>query len=270
MEAERKSKLGEELYRACCDGDLDAVESFIADQKSLDASYAPPIDLIMLVATSRDRAQIVSWCLDQGATVNEDIMRSIVSGNTFKTHKVLIEAKAVDIDYSVPWFGTALAMAATYGNYEWTKFCLEHGANPNSGKVIDEYKTILAGTAENGKVDVVKLLLEHGAKLKGSNALVVAAERGQLDVVKFLVELGEELEIDEMGVEHPTDPRETEDMGSALHKAATEGHKGIVELLLEHGADINLKDVQGRTPLTLARDNSRSEIADLLQKHGAK
>ncbi|OAL43064.1 hypothetical protein IQ07DRAFT_525101 [Pyrenochaeta sp. DS3sAY3a] len=59
-------------------------------------------------------------------------------------------------------------------------------------------------------------------------------------------------------------------MGSTLHKAAMKGHKSIVELLLEHAADINLEDVQGRTPLTLAKHNSRSEIVDLLQRQGAK
>lgn len=132
--------------------------------------------------------------------------------------------------------GTVLSVAATSGLHSWAKFCLEQGADPNYDKPVDEHKTILAGAAENGKVDIVALLLEHGARLKGSGAIAGAAEAGETQAVKFLLESGNDFDINEMGVEHPTDPRETEDMGTALHKAATEGHKEVVELLVKHGA----------------------------------
>lgn len=270
MEAERKAQLGDELYRACSKGDLDAILAFIKHQESLKTSYKSPLPIMMEVATNHDHAHVVSWCLDRGATVDDNVMRTLIGAGAFNTHKVLIEANAVDIDYYITWFGTVLSVAATSGNHAWAKFCLEKGADPNYDKPVDEYKTILAGVAENGKVDIVALLLEHGARLKWSGAIVVAAEAGQTQVVKFLLEKGEDLDINEIGVEHPIDPRETEDMGTALHKAVTEGHKEIVELLVEHGADMNFQDVQGRTPLALARENLRSEIVDLLRDRGAK
>jgi ankyrin repeat protein len=81
--------------------------------------------------------------------------------------------------------------------------------------------------------------------------------------VKFL--LGrEDLDIDELGIEHPTDPRGTKDMGTALHHAVRRGHREIVELLVERGANVDLEDVQGRTALMLAKENERSKIVDFL------
>ena len=52
-----------------------------------------------------------------------------------------------------------------------------------------------------------------------------------------------------------------------LHYAAKEGHKEIVELLINKGAHMNVKEnLFGYTPLDLAN----GETADLLRKHGGK
>ena len=48
------------------------------------------------------------------------------------------------------------------------------------------------------------------------------------------------------------------------------GHTEVVELFISNGADVNAKDRLGRTPLDTVVRNNRSEIADLLRKHGGK
>jgi ankyrin repeat protein len=57
-----------------------------------------------------------------------------------------------------------------------------------------------------------------------------------------------------------------------LHGAASQGfaHEEIAELLIDNGADVNAKDVDGDTPLDLAIQFKEPEIADLLHKHGGK
>ena len=48
------------------------------------------------------------------------------------------------------------------------------------------------------------------------------------------------------------------------------GHTEVVELIISRGSDVNVKDRLGRIPLHTVIRNNRSEIADLLRKHGGK
>jgi len=62
-----------------------------------------------------------------------------------------------------------------------------------------------------------------------------------------------------------------------LHFAAQQGTFRAVEWLLKNGADVNAKDNKGVTPLSLTKFRNRGrevekrkDIADLLRKNGAK
>jgi len=56
-----------------------------------------------------------------------------------------------------------------------------------------------------------------------------------------------------------------------LHWAAVLGRKNeIVELLIAEGADVNAKNYERKAPLDFAVKYKRTEIADLLRKHGGK
>jgi ankyrin repeat protein len=55
-----------------------------------------------------------------------------------------------------------------------------------------------------------------------------------------------------------------------LHEGAYNGHKEIVELLINSGADVNTMKIDGMTPLDMATFGNHNEIIDLLRKHGGK
>lgn len=56
---------------------------------------------------------------------------------------------------------------------------------------------------------------------------------------------------------------------SPLLMAVQKGHSKIVRILLQHDADCNTKDKDGRTPLIHATMNGDEDVVDLLLSHGA-
>ncbi|MDC0319392.1 ankyrin repeat domain-containing protein [Verrucomicrobia bacterium] len=54
---------------------------------------------------------------------------------------------------------------------------------------------------------------------------------------------------------------------TALHLASSNDHKAIVKLLVENGADINILNLRGQTPLDLSSTESTDRF---LRKNGAK
>ena len=57
---------------------------------------------------------------------------------------------------------------------------------------------------------------------------------------------------------------------TALDNAVLRGHQDIVELLLEHHADVSIENRIGWTPLFYASSAGQSEIAEILIQHGAE
>ena len=68
-----------------------------------------------------------------------------------------------------------------------------------------------------------------------NNAFVYACMHGHIDAAKLLLEKGAEINVIPGGFDYA---------GSGLHYAAYNGHREMVQFLLAHGADRNLKDTK--------------------------
>jgi ankyrin repeat protein len=55
-----------------------------------------------------------------------------------------------------------------------------------------------------------------------------------------------------------------------LHAACYDGRADIAELLIRLGADVNAREVNGRTPLHHAANNGHLDVIDVLVCHGAR
>lgn len=90
------------------------------------------------------------------------------------------------------------------------------------------------------------------------SSLVSAAERGDYTEVKRHLDNGVNVnEVNSAG-------------DAAIHWAAWTGNTRIIELLAQHGANLNQKGGSGKTPIELARHNNQLSAAALLEQlHGA-
>jgi len=60
------------------------------------------------------------------------------------------------------------------------------------------------------------------------------------------------------------------DGGTALMGAAYIGHERVVDLLIQHGAEVNLQRSSGFTALMSAAGQGRERVVELLLQHGAE
>jgi ankyrin repeat protein len=109
-----------------------------------------------------------------------------------------------------------------------------------------------------GDITVMRLLLENGADpllgtALGTTPLMAAAGIGWAKGQTFNRTDGELLEAVKFCVEHGADVNAVNSNGwTALHGAANRGSDAIVAYLAEKGARLDVKDSEGRTPMTFA------------------
>lgn len=203
---------------------------------------------MLSIAALRNRKDLAAYCLEQGARLDTDdiynIHFSLIAGHSFTTCKFLV-AKGLDINTGVEFIGDILNTAVEYNHLPWVRFCLENGADPNLNHDLNIYCP-LATAARHASIKVVSLLLKYNAKISGSGALALAAQSGKLNTVKLLLEKG--AFVDENCARCISDYDEQDNEGTALH-LVKKGRVDILQYLLESGANRNLTDHKGRTPL---------------------
>ncbi|WP_425341272.1 ankyrin repeat domain-containing protein [Brevibacillus borstelensis] len=164
--------------------------------------------------------------------------------------------------------GRTAVLAATHGNHaETVKALIEAGADINIRDNRSDNVFLYAGA--EGLLDIVKLAIEAGADPKltnryGGTALIPAAERGHVEVVEEL------LAHSGVDVNHVNNLGWTALMEAIVLSDGGEAHQKIVQLLINHGADVTIPDKDGVTPLAHAKKRGYREIEELLIKAGAR
>ncbi len=114
--------------------------------------------------------------------------------------------------------------------------------------LFEDGATPFLRAAQSGDVTLMKLLLDHGANPKIFTAhnvtpLAVAAGIGWVEGVTYEWSPEENLEAVKMCLELGIDPSAADDEGrTALHGAAHKGRLEVIQLLVDHGADLNAHD----------------------------
>ena len=168
----------------------------------------------------------------QDGNGNTALILSIID-NDIDAVELLLEYKA---DTNIKNLGGATALQfaldiAWVQNYEIAELLVSQGADPN---VVDKYNdtplmTICQNADEIDPTDLIILLIDNGAHVNKKDDT-----RDGLTVLSYVVAIGD---------------------------------YELTKLLLEHGADPNIKDALGETVLSVALRSRFMDIVDLLRGH---
>jgi hypothetical protein len=147
-----------EILAICRQNSQEALEEFIQQKQETDPDYSPPLHELLLGAIDSRADNIAAYCLENGQVAYNTVMTSVVVNDSFAMYHLIVEHKAVNINYIMPWYGDILGVKAAGNQLDWVKFCLEHGADPNRN-LVEEYLSALSCAASTGSIEMVDLLL---------------------------------------------------------------------------------------------------------------
>ena len=163
--------------------------------------------------------------------------------------------------------GRTPVMIATYQhNTDMVQTLLQAGADVN---IRDNNKANpLLHSAAMGWLDILQLAIDAHADTTLTNrfggiSIIPASERGHVEIVRAL------LTRTNINVNHINNLGWTALLEAIILSNGGKAHQQIVQLLVDHGADVNLADRDGVTPLQHARERGFTEIEHILEQVGA-
>ena len=244
------------LHVACHYGYRDVAELLLDHGADIEVRSSSN-DTPLIQACFCDHAPIVKLLLDRGCAINAD---------------------------KKDGFLTALHYACSTGATQCVKELLAHGADPfKKGRTHGSTPFALSKVKKNQAV--IDLLMEH-KKRSEQNLMVsnddkkkstlserkdkaaVMSSKNKQECLRDAARYGSIDDVKKYLNDGTVDVNGKDSYGwTALHKACHEGHRDIAELLLDHGADIEVRSSTNSTPLMMASHNDRAASTTRLLLH---
>jgi ankyrin repeat protein len=253
----------------------------LAQQKVVDLLLAQGADPAMeddegspllLVAVEKGEEGITKTLLAAGAKTNarsadgskSPLHAAIRSGNWHILSALLDPAYEADVNLKVKEWQTPLALAVDLGHSATIQLLLQRGANldaechyDSEGEGPDGIGTVLHLAAARGNLETVNLLLEAGVSPAakdhaGRTPLLLVAMHDPTSemILERLLRAGASPNV----VQQEGAAATTGGGSTALHLAIAAENRKAIDLLLQHGADLEAWDGAGRTPLMAVVD----------------
>lgn len=224
------SKPMPELFKAIDKGDLSGARAAIDSGADVNAVY--------------DRDTMLCWAM---RNKNPEITKLLLQSPRLDVNK-----RGVIYDSFGEWERTPLILAAHMGQVEVVELLLQRGAKVNARDRTDRVpeargNTALIKAAQRDHTEVIRVLLTRGKGIEvdaqttdGETPLRFVVEAEDLEAVKLLHDHGAK-------INHPDNFGSSMLVGAFLHKKFE-----VLEYLIAKGADINMADSAGHTPLMTA------------------
>ena len=260
------------LYESIKQGELEIAKLLIRKGADVNPKFQFDICNLVPLAIEKGSLELARLLIEKGASVDNFYICTIRGGASVRGAR----GGEKELKY-IP----ILSWAIERGYVEIVKLLIERGIDINA-KTNDE-ATPLDIAFDKDYTEIVKLLLEKGADANAKNKngetlLHRAVGEGHLVVVKLLLEKGADIHAKDSSDSTPLHMRvgrrmrESIVFGAPLHAVKEykeEEYMEVVKLLLEKGANVNVQDIHGRTPLYWAAQNGYTEIVKLLLEKGA-
>ncbi|CAL4110590.1 unnamed protein product, partial [Meganyctiphanes norvegica] len=187
------------------------------------------------------------------ASGNIEVLKSILSGDP-----------DVDIDIGDGKEATPLHLAATCGHLQVLELLIEHGASVNCTN--EHRQTPLHLAVEKGHVAIVEALLKAGAEAdvrerkKGRTPLHIGTIHNAIPILKLIMESLKHDVWESRRVMKIAD----KEGRNTLHLAASAGKLEAMGLCLAAGAEVNISDFSGATPMHSAILSKKAACTQLL------
>jgi ankyrin repeat protein len=270
----------EKLYDAIRAGDLSGLGALLDGGISPDVRDSREITPLMYAAETGSVAEM-RMLIDHHAAVNAQnafgataLMWSV---SDIQKVRLLLEHGA-DVNIAAKSGTTALLIALGQHSPEVARLLIEKGAD--QAAVDKNGFTALLAAVRGNDMATIRLLVEAGADVNQMDRqpflsytpLMGAAASGNLAAVKLLLAKGAKV--------NTVSPQHTQKINNrsvvtgemtALLLAATYGPPEIVKALLDAGAEVNVAEARGMTPLMLAltTDRLHPETVTMLLEQGA-
>ena len=163
--------------------------------------------------------------------------------------------------------GLSALLAAARGNHvEVARLLIAAGADVNAQDDSRDSAYLVAGA--QGHLEILRLTLVAGADLKSTNryggtALIPAAHHGHVEVVREMLTTA-------IDIDHVNNLGWTALLEAVILGDGGPRHAEIVRLLVAAGANLNLADRSGITPLQHARRMRQDDVVRILTEAGAR
>lgn len=141
------------------------------------------------------------------------------------------------------------------------KLLLENGADPEWEG--DWYRTALWHAVDSEKTELVQLIIERDVDFlsgdrKGVSPYGLAIQKGLDEILQLILRYGAKSKWrNRWGC-------------TALWVAVSSKQKYLVEGLLQSGTDVTVQDVEGRTPLMVARDPRQEDLVKMILEYSGQ
>jgi hypothetical protein len=178
-----------------------------------------------------------------------------------------LAAKGAKVDAKDGYGRTPLHVAAYGAKHEAMRALVAAGANPNA--LENDRYDIVTITAVANDVPTLKVALALGCSAKNitsrydGTALIAAAHLGHAEVVRTLIAAGAPLD-------HVNNLGWTAVIEAVVLGDGGRNHTDTLRALIDAGANLNLADRQGQTPLALARGRRYTAMVEMLEQAKAR